>query len=256
MFSYIYREKSTVDTPIEESIETLANATALVRRLIADKTGRGFGDIYTPTLIYCAKECCLETGSPEQNAWSVIEKKANLIADTSAVVQSSLSKALVCAVEDIPLRQIMNLALDVISEQEWRIFSQNKPIEESIETLANATALVRRLIADKTGRGVEDVPIVTLLFCARECCLDGGYPEQNAWSVIEKHAHLLADTSAVVQSYLAKALSCAVEEVPLRQIMNLALEAIWEQEERMVNKYEAEHPGELTKLLDEDWSLC
>lgn len=127
------------------------------------------------------------------------------------------------------------------------------PIEESIETLAQAAILVRQLIADRTGRAVSDIPIVTVLYCARECCLDTGNYKQNAWSEIEKHAHLIANTAATVQSTLATALSCAVEEVPIRQTMNLALDAIWEHEQRMVNKYSAEHRGELAEKLNALW---
>lgn len=251
MLNYPYLQKSAVDTPIEESTETLVKATVLLRQLTTEKTGRNAEDIYIPTLVYCARECCLQAGSPTQNDWREIEKNVHLIANTSATAQNTLAKALSCAVEEIPLRQTMNLALDAIWEQEYRMPTFNKSIEASIETLVKATVLVRQSITEKTGRGVEDIPILTLLYCARECCLDEGSFTQNDWEEIEKNAHLIANTSAMVQSRLAEALSCAVEEISMRQIMALALETIWEHEQRMVNKHSSEHEGELIKMLDD-----
>ena len=127
-------------------------------------------------------------------------------------------------------------------------------IEQNTRTIAWATVLVRKLIAESTGRRVEDVPIGATIYCARECCSDGGDYQQHDRISIIRNAHLIADTSGLSQKLLAEALSCTTEKIPIKQVINLSLEAIWDYEQRKHNKFRDEQTeGLVESLSDTVW---
>ena len=127
-------------------------------------------------------------------------------------------------------------------------------IEQNTRTIAWATVLVRELIAKSTGREVEDIPIGATIYCARECCSDAGDYQQYDRISIMRHAHLIANTAGLTQKLLAEALSCGAEEIPIKQTINLSLEAIWDYEQRRHGKFCSEQvQGLVENLSDTVW---
>jgi hypothetical protein len=92
------------------------------------------------------------------------------------------------------------------------------------------------------------------IYCARECCSDGNSYEQNGKIEVIRNAHLIAKTSGLAQKLLAEALSCNIEEIPIKQTINLSLEAIWDYEQRKTNKFRSEQTeGLVENLSDVIW---
>lgn len=122
-------------------------------------------------------------------------------------------------------------------------------IEQNTRTIAWATVLVRKLIAKSTGREVDEIPIGASIYCARECCSDGDdYQQYDRISIIQ-HAHLIANTAGLAQKQLVEELSCNIEEIPIKQAINLSLEAIWDYEQRKANKFRKEQKEGLAATL-------
>lgn len=127
-------------------------------------------------------------------------------------------------------------------------------IEQNTRTITWATVLVRKLIAQSTGRNIEDIPIGAAIYCARECCSDGYDYQQNDRISITRHAHLITNTTGLSQKLLTEALSCSIQEIPVKQAINLSLEAIWDYEQRKHNKFRDEQiPGLSESLSDTVW---
>jgi hypothetical protein len=124
-------------------------------------------------------------------------------------------------------------------------------IEQNTRTIAWATVLVRKLIAENTERNIEDIPIGASIYCARECCSDGDGYKQNDQIEIIRNAHLIAKTSGLAQKVLAEALGCNTEEIPIKQTINLSLEAIWDYEQRETNKFRSEQTEKLIDILSD-----
>ena len=124
-------------------------------------------------------------------------------------------------------------------------------IEQNTRTIAWATVLIRKSIAETTYRKVDDIPIGASIYCARVCCSDGGDYQQHDQVTIIRHARLIADTCGTAQKKLAEALNCSIEEIPIKHVINLSLEAVWDYEQRKANRFYAEHKQDLVEGLSD-----